>query len=79
MNKEMIIAEPLYILLAAHNHPDAHEVVRELTIKSQKTGKKLRDLVGGKQVTLIPKARSYDRVVAAVRVNRKLVSKRMRR
>jgi len=44
-NKEMIIAEPLYILLASHNHPDAHEYVRELTLKSQKTGKALRTLV----------------------------------
>jgi adenylosuccinate lyase len=35
-NKEMIAAEPIYILLAAQNHPDAHEAVRELTIKSQK-------------------------------------------
>lgn len=40
---------------------------------------RLRGLIGGKQVTLIPRARSYDRMVADVRVNRKLVSKRMRR
>lgn len=44
-NKEMIVAEPLYILLAAHNHPDAHEYVREKTLESQKTGKALKDLV----------------------------------
>ena len=44
-NKEMIVAEPLYILLAAHNHPDAHEYVREKTLESQKTGKPLKDLV----------------------------------
>ena len=36
MNKEMITAEPAYILLAAHNHPDAHEYVRELTLKALK-------------------------------------------
>ena len=35
MNKSMIIAEPLYILLAANGHPDAHEYVREMTLKSQ--------------------------------------------
>ena len=34
-NKAMIAAEPAYILLAAYNHPDAHEVVRELTLQSQ--------------------------------------------
>jgi len=37
MNKNMIIAEPLYILLAANGHPDAHEYVREMTLKSQLT------------------------------------------
>jgi adenylosuccinate lyase len=45
LNKEMITAEPAYILLAAHNHPDAHEYVRELTLKSQKTGKPFRELL----------------------------------
>ncbi len=44
-NKEMITAEPAYILLAAHNHPDAHEHVRELTLKSQQTGKPFRELL----------------------------------
>lgn len=28
-----VIAEPLYILLAAHGHPDAHEAVRKLTLR----------------------------------------------
>ncbi|MGI6149203.1 MAG: lyase family protein, partial [Limnochordia bacterium] len=28
----LIAAEPLYILLAAHGHPDAHEAVRRLTL-----------------------------------------------
>ncbi|MBU0627648.1 MAG: ArsR family transcriptional regulator [Nanoarchaeota archaeon] len=45
MNKEMITAEPVYILLAAHNHPDAHEYTRELTLKSQQTGKPFRELL----------------------------------
>ena len=30
---DYVIAEPLYILLAAHGHPDAHEAVRRLTLK----------------------------------------------
>jgi len=45
LNKEMITAEPAYILLAAHNHPDAHEYVRELTLKSQSSGKAFRELL----------------------------------
>jgi len=45
LNKDMITAEPAYILLAAHNHPDAHEAVRELTLKSQQTGKHFGELL----------------------------------
>jgi adenylosuccinate lyase len=44
-NKDMIAAEPAYILLAAHDHPDAHEKVRELTLESQKTKKPLPELI----------------------------------
>ncbi len=36
LNKDMVTAEPLYILLALYNHPDAHECVRKLTVESQK-------------------------------------------
>ena len=45
MNKHMIIAEPLYILLAANGHPDAHEYIREMTLQSQMTKKPLIELV----------------------------------
>ena len=45
MNKDMIIGEPLYILLAAHNHPDAHEHVRELTLKAQLSRKPLTKVI----------------------------------
>jgi len=45
IGRNMIIAEPLYIILAANGHPDAHEYVREMTLKSQLTKKKLIDLV----------------------------------
>jgi len=44
-SKHMIIAEPLYILLAANGHPDAHEYVREMTLKSQIEKKPLMELV----------------------------------
>ncbi len=32
-SRHAVIAEPLYILLAFHGHPDAHEAVRKLTLK----------------------------------------------
>lgn len=44
-HKDMIIAEPLYIMLAREGHPDAHEAVRKLTLQSEKTGKKVLELV----------------------------------
>ncbi len=45
MSKAMIAAEPLYILLAANGHPDAHEYVREMTLKSQMSKKPLMELI----------------------------------
>ena len=45
MNKHLIVAEPLYILLAANGHPDAHEYVREMTLQAQLTKKLLIELV----------------------------------
>ncbi len=39
MNSGMICAEPLYILLARHGHPDAHEHVRRLALKAQREKK----------------------------------------
>lgn len=41
---DLVLAEPLYILLAAQGHPDAHEAVRALTLKAQQEGRKLMDL-----------------------------------
>jgi len=43
-HKDMILAEPLYIMLAREGHPDAHEAVRKLTLKSEETGKKVLEL-----------------------------------
>jgi len=45
MNKGLIIAEPLYILLAAYDHPDAHETVKQLTLKAQSTKKPLISII----------------------------------
>lgn len=41
----LIGAEPLYIILAAQGHPDAHEKSRLLTLEAQRSGKPLPDLV----------------------------------
>ena len=41
MSEAVIIAEPFYILLASLGHPDAHECVRRLTIKSLKANRPL--------------------------------------
>lgn len=34
-SREMIMAEPLYILLAAAGHPDAHETIRQLILQAR--------------------------------------------
>lgn len=44
MQKGLIAAEPLYILLASFGHPDAHEKVRNLTLTAQKENKSLEDV-----------------------------------
>ena len=40
---------------------------------------KLRRMISGRIITLVPKGRSYDRVVADVRYKRKKISNLMRR
>lgn len=45
MNKGLIVAEPLYILLAAYSHPDAHETVKQLTLKAQSEKKPLTQII----------------------------------
>ena len=39
-----IVAEPLYILLAKHGHIDAHEAVRNLSVKAEQSGKSISGL-----------------------------------
>ena len=48
-NKELVVAEPLYILLASYGHPDAHEAVRKLTLEAEEKKKPLRELVREKE------------------------------
>lgn len=45
MSEAMLIAEPLYILLAFLGHPDAHEYVRRRTLESFQTNKSLHEVV----------------------------------
>lgn len=44
-SRQGIVAEPLYLLLAAKGHPNAHEYVREKTLEAGKKGKPLMELV----------------------------------
>jgi len=45
LNADKIVAEPLQILLSFYGHPNAHEKVRQLTIKSYETGKPLTEII----------------------------------
>lgn len=45
MQKGLIIAEPLYIILASMGHPDAHEKVRSLTLKAQEEKRPLEEVI----------------------------------
>jgi len=45
MTGGMVAAEPAYILLAAHGHPDAHEAIRKLTLEAQASGRPLGELL----------------------------------
>jgi adenylosuccinate lyase len=45
MQKGLVVAEPLYIVLAALGHPDAHEKVRTLTLQAQQEMRSLEEIV----------------------------------
>ena len=47
MQKGLVAAEPLYLMLAALGHPDAHEKVRTLTLRAQQTGRPLEEVAVG--------------------------------
>ncbi len=38
LSRSLIVAEPLYVLLAKYGHPDAHEAVRRLTLDAERGG-----------------------------------------
>lgn len=45
INKGSVLAEPLYIVLAAMGHPDAHEKVRMLTLQADHERRPLEEIV----------------------------------
>ena len=45
LQQGLIVAEPLYIILAALGHPDAHEKVRTLTLLAQSESKPLEEVL----------------------------------
>lgn len=45
MNSDKIIAEPLQILLSFYGYPNAHEKIRQLSMTSYQTGRKLTELI----------------------------------
>lgn len=47
MQKGLVVAEPLYIILAALGHPDAHEKVRTFTLQAKRKKRPLEEVVAG--------------------------------
>lgn len=60
------------IRLAGVNAPEKYQ------FGGRKAANRLRGLIGGKTVTIVPVGRSYNRVVANVRSNRKSVNKKLK-
>ena len=44
LSKGGVIAEALYVLLAKHGHPDAHEAVRRHTLEAERSGRPVLEL-----------------------------------
>lgn len=60
------------IRLAGINAPEKYQ------FGSRTATNRLRRLIGGKTVTIVPVKRSYNRLVANVRSNRKSVNRRLK-
>lgn len=60
------------IRLAGINAPEKYQ------FGGKKATNRLRGLIGGKTVTIIPVGRSYNRIVANVRSKRKSINKRLK-
>jgi len=44
-SKDEIVAEPLYILLAIHGHPDAYDYAQKMASKARESGQKLTEII----------------------------------
>lgn len=44
MTKGAVLAEPMQLILADHGHPNAHEVVRQLTLEAERSGETLMEV-----------------------------------
>ena len=65
LQKGLIVAEPLYIILAALGHPNAHEKVRKLTIQAQREKRSLQELISNdlEVQSYLKKMTSYQRKI----------------
>ena len=65
MQKGLVVAEPLYIILATLGHPDAHEKVRTLTLQAQSEARPLEEVVVGdtEMVEYLEKMTPYQRQI----------------
>lgn len=65
MQKGLVVAEPLYIILAIIGHPDAHEKVRMLTLQAQQEARPLEEVVVGdaEMKDYLEKMTSYQRQI----------------
>lgn len=60
------------IRLAGINAPEKYQ------FGGTKATNRLKELIGGKTVTIVPVARSYGRLVAEIRSNRKSINNKLR-
>ncbi len=65
LSEGLVVAEPLYIILAAQGHPDAHEKVRTLILHAQREAQPLEEVVVGdaEMQTYLEKMTSYQRQI----------------
>jgi adenylosuccinate lyase len=68
MQGDLIVAEPLYLLLARRGHPDAHEKVKQLTLAARKENKTLFELLSTDE-ELVPYLRQIEEKQQAILAN----------
>lgn len=60
------------VRLAGINAPEKYQ------LGGKKATNRLKDLIGGKTVTIVPVGTSYNRIVANMRSNRRSINKRLK-